>query len=338
MGHHRMEQIWSAGQDALSYVLGPTFLYSPIYLLSAALIALMLWRARHAESSFLKFLLPRKLYQHASTRVDIKVSAVNLVIFASGVLPMLFFGPLVTFALLNLLIDLSGGRLAGAGTLSANLIAAVVLIATQDFCRFLNHYMHHKMPMLWPFHSVHHSAEVLTPITFYRGHPVYYAVQQVVMSVLLGAVQALLLFAVVGQIELWVIYLGTLTFQIYVFLGGHLRHSHIRLSYGRMLEHVLISPAQHQVHHSSAVEHFDKNFGEIFAIWDWMFGTLYIPRGDEDLVYGIGDAEGNRVEQAHTSLRTAMIRPFQDCADVLYRAVSPKQRNEANGATDQQER
>ncbi len=333
-----MEEVWSVlWQNAQAYLLGPTFLYSPIYLVSAALIGMMVWRYRGSQSTLLGFLFPRQLYKHPSTRVDVKVSLLNLTVFASGVLPMLFFGPLVTYAVVTGLIDLTGTRLATSTTLATNLMAALILIATQDFCRFLNHFVHHKMPFLWPFHSVHHSAEVLTPITFYRGHPVYYAIQQVMMSVLLGCAQGLLLFALIGQIEIWVIYLGTLTFQIYIFLGGHLRHSHIRLSYGKFLEHVLISPAQHQIHHSSAPEHFDKNFGEIFAIWDWIFGTLYIPRGDEELIYGIGDADGNRQAQTHTSLWTAMIRPFQDCRDIVLNAASSR-RSERSDRQDRQER
>ena len=57
-------------------------------------------------------------------------------------------------------------------------------------------------------------------------------------------------------------------------LGSNLRHSHIKIRYPKILEHIFISPGQHQIHHSTEKKHFDKNFGVAFAIWDLMFGSL----------------------------------------------------------------
>ena len=55
---------------------------------------------------------------------------------------------------------------------------------------------------------------------------------------------------------------------------NHLRHSHIWLSWGDRIEGWLISPAQHQLHHSVEPRHFDRNLGSALAIWDRWFGTL----------------------------------------------------------------
>ena len=49
-----------------------------------------------------------------------------------------------------------------------------------------------------------------------------------------------------------------------------------------------------------APEHFNKNYGEVLAIWDWMFGTLYVPEGRETISYGIG--EENREYRSLTAL------------------------------------
>ena len=233
--------------------------------------------------------------------------------------------PLVTYRVLLGLNGLVGSDISHDTTLLVGILVAAILFVTQDFCRFLNHYLHHKNKVLWPFHAVHHSAEVLSPLTFMRAHPVYYALQRVLISTMLGLVQGLVLFALVREIELWVIYSGTLAFQTYILLGAHLRHSHIRVSYGTALEHILISPAQHQVHHSSDPKHFDKNFGEIFAVWDWMFGTLYIADGDEKLVFGIADKNGQRIEQPHNTLREALLQPFVESGRAL-REMLPKRR------------
>lgn len=308
------------------------FLLSPLYIASTVMIAWTIWSVRGKPSSFFKYMFPKELYVHPSTRVDIKIAIFNTIFTASGVLSLLWIAPAVTAFMQSQLSALTGGPLGVPETgLVRGMIAATLLFLTQDFVRFCNHYLHHETRFLWPFHAVHHSAEVLTPVTFLRAHPMYYALQSVMMAVLIGIVQALILFTVVGQIEPWVIFAGTLAFNAYVFFAGHLRHSHIWLSYGPVLEHVLISPAQHQVHHSSDPKHHDKNYGEVFAIWDWMFGTLYIPQGQEDLTFGIADREGVRLEQPHPTLKDALIGPFVDAWEQIIKDTSydPKQKPKA---------
>jgi sterol desaturase/sphingolipid hydroxylase (fatty acid hydroxylase superfamily) len=71
---------------------------------------------------------------------------------------------------------------------------------------------------------------------------------------------------------------------------GALQHSHVWLSYGPVLEHIVISPAQHQIHHSTDPAHYGKNLGNSLAIWDWMFGTLYVIKGTERLTFGLTEA------------------------------------------------
>jgi len=299
-----------------------TYFLHPAYGLAALAIAYLVWRQRHRGESFLRFAFPKELYLHPSTMVDIKIIAFNLLVFGSGLISVFFFTPFVSVWALNAMADLAGGLPEQPTTILRGAIAFVVLFLVQDFCRFINHYLHHGTRVLWPFHAVHHSAEVMTPLTFLRAHPLYTIFQAITISLLVGLAQALVVFAVVGRIEAWVIYAAVWSFNAYVFIGGHLRHSHVWLSYGRVLEHVLISPAQHQIHHSSAPEHHDKNFGEIFAIWDWMFGTLYVPDGPEKLTFGIAGADGVRIEQPHTGLRAAMLGPFREAWEELLDGTS----------------
>jgi sterol desaturase/sphingolipid hydroxylase (fatty acid hydroxylase superfamily) len=60
--------------------------------------------------------------------------------------------------------------------------------------------------------------------------------------------------------------------------GANFHHAHIWISFGPMLERLFISPSQHHINHSRKPAHFNRNYGRILAIWDWMFGTLYITR------------------------------------------------------------
>lgn len=46
----------------------------------------------------------------------------------------------------------------------------IAIFVFSDFTRYWLHRFLHTIPFLWEFHKVHHSAKVLTPITFYRVH------------------------------------------------------------------------------------------------------------------------------------------------------------------------
>ena len=286
------------------------YLLSPMYLASTAIIAWLVWYFRtDKETRFLSFLFPKEVYLHKSTWLDIKLAAFNTFFLATGAIAALVILPWVTLTAHGMLMDISG-HTATEQTLLRSVFAGVVLFMTKDFCRYCSHYIHHKYRFLWPFHAVHHSAEVMTPITFMRMHPVSMAVQMTIISVLVGIVQAIVLFVLVGQINAATVYIGIYAWSIYVFFGAHLRHSHIWVSYGPIMEHILISPAQHQIHHSTAPIHHDKNFGEVFALWDWMFGTLYITHGKEDVVYGIANGKGELIDQPYNNLRDALFGPF----------------------------
>jgi sterol desaturase/sphingolipid hydroxylase (fatty acid hydroxylase superfamily) len=78
---------------------------------------------------------------------------------------------------------------------------------------------------------------------------------------------------------------------IWVFsLIGNLRHSQVWLSYGSTLNHWLISPAHHQLHHSADARHRGCNRGFELAIWDRFYGTLCVPEDQaEQLRFGLGD-------------------------------------------------
>jgi sterol desaturase/sphingolipid hydroxylase (fatty acid hydroxylase superfamily) len=65
-------------------------------------------------------------------------------------------------------------------------------------------------------------------------------------------------------------------------------HANIRWTFGP-LRHVIATPAFHRWHHTSASEGLDKNFGGLFLFWDRLFGTLYMPEGEQAQRFGIAD-------------------------------------------------
>ena len=94
-------------------------------------------------------------------------------------------------------------------------------------------------------------------------------------------------------------------YVLYNFFGANLRHSHIWLSWGKPLSYIFISPAMHQIHHDPT--RMRKNYGEVFAIWDWLFGTLYIPTKRENFVIGLGEPN------PHDTIWRAYYLPLKDC-------------------------
>src|SRR5207253_2446007 len=92
-----------------------------------------------------------------------------------------------------------------------------------------------------------------------------------------------------------------LLFLLYVYLYGHLQHSHLWIPFTGVPGRLLISPAHHQIHHSTNPVHFDKNFGAGLALYDWLFGTLHMPSKErERLTFGVHDDEHLKTMTAST--------------------------------------
>ena len=293
------------------------------YLCITVLIVAVLWIVRGRPTTFLEYLLPKEVYLHKSNIVDIKIFFFNSLLSAGGLFTAVTMTPLMTTTVLNALISVTGTSSAPVDLTFAKLaLATAIMILTLDFCKYWAHRLHHETSILWPFHALHHSAEIMTPLTANRNHPMFLGLRAFLYRVLVGSVQALILFLLMGKIEILAI--GTVNAGYFMFnaLGSNLRHSHVWLSYGPVFEHVFISPAQHHVHHSIDPKHYNKNYGEVFAIWDLVFGTLYVLRTHEKIVYGLADKHGERIEQPYPNLRTAILDPFADSWRALWKGTS----------------
>ena len=213
------------------------------------------------------------------------------------------------------LLNLAGADYA-TRELGFGLGCAVILCLTfaRDLSTYVTHALHHRWPLLWAFHKVHHSAEVLTPLTVYRKHPVYNVFSSLTDLVIVGPAQGLVLFLFASTPEPLLLFGTNVIFSTFHLLGANLRHSHIWLSFGPVLSRIIISPAQHQIHHSRAQRHWDRNYGEVFALWDWLFGTLYVPGKEREVIeFGVA----GETSQAHPTLLAAYLTPFADCARLL---------------------
>jgi len=163
---------------------------------------------------------------------------------------------------------------------------SLVLFIFEDFSRFFVHWLYHRIPFLWKYHSVHHSATVLTPLTLYRVHSIEYLLNNCRGVFVVGIVSGIFMYCFDGAIGFTEV-LGVNLFNfLFNLAAANLRHSHVWISFG-YLEHLFISPAQHQIHHSREKIHFDKNFGSCLAIWDKAFRSWQTSKNNKVRRFGL---------------------------------------------------
>lgn len=320
MGARDMDELYILFAKIISPLFYPLVSNQRIYVLylgSALLLAFIVYLASKSRKrtglirGFLAYCFPKAVYAHHSALVDYKYFLINRATFG------IFFGPLIVSSALVSGLTLGGLQsLTGradlglpSGPVAAMIFTGLVVLAI-DLGIFIAHYLQHKVPVLWEFHKVHHSAEVMTPITVYRMHPVDDLLSGSLTGILGGAIHGVFAFLYADGVGLITVFqLNLFTFVFYV-AGYNLRHSHIWLSYPKTLSHLFVSPAQHQIHHSKHPRHFDKNLGFIFAFWDHFAGTLYVPDGKEEITYGLHGDE----HKAFDSVWNLYVLPFKRVA------------------------
>jgi sterol desaturase/sphingolipid hydroxylase (fatty acid hydroxylase superfamily) len=189
----------------------------------------------------------------------------------------------------------------------AIIAAAMGFLILHDFINYWAHVLFHKVPLLWSFHQVHHSAEVLTPAAAYRMHPIEIISFAVLQAPAVG-LSAFFYENILGRDQQITMIFGvSIVGFVLALLGTHLRHSHIWFSYGPVLNRVFMSPAHHQIHHSIDPRHWNKNFSVKLAVWDALFGTLYVPKEPETLQVGLPDAD----PREFSTVRQLYFLPFK---------------------------
>lgn len=241
--------------------------------------------------TIMRALFPRHIVRHRSNQADIFYLFFN--VFMAGIV----FG----WAVLSYQFISNGiiaGLVAAFGPVAPSALPAfvsravitVMLFLAYELGYWFNHWLSHKVPLLWEFHKVHHTAEVLTPITNFRVHPVYGWIFANIIALSTAIAGGLGNYLFGNTAYQYAISDTNIILVLFIHAYVHLQHSHVWIAFTGALGRVFISPAHHQVHHSGNSKHFNKNFGSCLALWDWMFGTLYVPQKErEPLVFGFPD-------------------------------------------------
>lgn len=154
------------------------------------------------------------------------------------------------------------------------IIASVALAVWIDFQFYWFHRFQHRF--LWRWHSVHHSVRDLTAINGYHhwSEPLW-------MAAVVGVPLLLVDVDIAPTLGLLV--------AIFRYQAAFFIHSPNRLHLGP-LRWLLIDNRYHRIHHSLQPEHHNRNFAAMTTLWDWLFGTMYMPKRDEWPEVGLDDA------------------------------------------------
>ena len=257
--------------------------------------------------SAFRFVFPRAFYKHPTTRIDIWNYALANIFLIKPVALLL---ALIWSAqqLREFLINEFGppSFIIGSGRVTG-IFEVVVIVMVSELGFYAAHYACHRVPFLWRIHAAHHSAEVLTPFTGIRAHPLEFIILNLPKVIGAAIATGVMLYFTGPQLAHGaapLLFFKLLYDQLIVLL----EHSHLRVSYGK-LSYFLCSPIMHQIHHSAELRHRDKNMGSFCSIYDWMFGTLYLPKGPEEFHLGKTLEEtGDR--NPHRTLKQFYIEPI----------------------------
>lgn len=270
------------------------------------------------------YMFPAHIWSHRSSLNDgifafmlfgLMISLFNWGIFT----PKYFVG--LAMSLSSLLPPATAGEKPGL------LVMAYFTLQSIIFAEFFYYWLHrlsHAVPAMWAFHKVHHSAKVMTPLAVYRLHPVDFWLTSATKGFGYGLNLVIFMHFYPSK-EAAITFLGANAVMFFLSIfGGVLHHSHVWISFGPVLERFIISPAQHQVHHSENPQHYNKNFSSMLSLWDWVFGSLYVTGWkDEKITLGLG---GEKAEAPYQNALSMLLHPFRENAQLAAKRIRKRRK------------
>jgi sterol desaturase/sphingolipid hydroxylase (fatty acid hydroxylase superfamily) len=160
---------------------------------------------------------------------------------------------------------------------------------------YLVHFVEHKTKLLWRFHLIHHTDTWVDTTSANRHHPGESIIRFTFTT--LGVL-------IVGS-PMWLV----LLYQTLSVIATQFNHANITLpkKWDTLMSYLIVSPDMHKVHHHYKLPYTDSNYGNIFSVWDRLFGTFRtLPK--EEIVYGI---DSHMKTEDHNELKNLLKIPFQ---------------------------
>ena len=313
-------ELFSAGSILSVYSLATTFCIA-VYALAYRHERR---RGRANLRAIFRAIFTTNIVGHKSFYADVKLFALSVVVM-----------PVIMGALVVSTNTVSMAALTGAfGPVKAfdvhdmliKIVSTVVLFLAYEIGYWVDHYLKHRISFLWELHKLHHTAEVLSPLTNFRNHPIDNLVFGYMLSLFIGGASGMLAWLFSRNTEMFSIDGKNIIFIVFLWTIGHLQHSQFWIPFRGAWGRVIMSPAHHQIHHSNDPKHFNRNLGSVLAVWDWMFGTLEIPSAKNPrLSYGVKEES----QDAHSSVGI-LVTPVIRAALALWHVLISMKKTFAN--------
>lgn len=217
--------------------------------------------------------LAEKFVSADTTRAKLQHTSVNA-LFMSAALPIQIAMMLLCFGLANWAVKNHWGLLFLLPNAESPWIKYGLMFFVLDALDYVYHSTMHRVPALWRFHLIHHTDQALDVSTTFREHPVETAIRN-------------------GFLMLWVLLCGAsvevlILRQSVETAANIFAHTSLRLRPGpaRVLGWLFITPNLHHAHHHFQMPATNCNYGDVFSIWDRLFGT-FIDLAREETVFGL---------------------------------------------------
>jgi sterol desaturase/sphingolipid hydroxylase (fatty acid hydroxylase superfamily) len=280
-----VETVLSPLKPAAATLLSPSSICS-VYSLGAALMIAFAWlawrrRRRHRRvvlRALARAVFSRRVLFHRSTLADLAYCVIGLATL----------GAIIGWAVVSTSWISDGvaaflARWLGphpepqAPAVVLNALRTLALFLAYDLGFFVDHSLKHRIPALWELHKAHHSAEVLTPLVNFRVHPLDSLILANNLGLVIGVIGGAAQYALGRQAVSFTLFDQNVLMLLYIYLTAQLQHSQIWIPFTGVWGRVFMSPAHHQLHHSTDPAHFNCNLGASLAIWDWLVGSLLMP-------------------------------------------------------------
>jgi sterol desaturase/sphingolipid hydroxylase (fatty acid hydroxylase superfamily) len=177
-------------------------------------------------------------------------------------------------------------------------IALTATLVIRSFVGYAIHVLSHKVPLFWRLHRVHHLDTHVDVTTTLRTHPLELAL----------AFLILLPVTIALGLTPWIL----AVYEIVQGVAGLLSHANLRLPerLDRSLRWIFVTPNMHCLHHSSYQPETDSNYGQIFSVWDRLFGTYSAaPSGGYDAMeMGLKEVRDERVNDLWWQIKSPALR------------------------------
>ena len=237
------------------------------------------------ENAFPLFNFRYKKWQHAS--INFFLTATTIIIN--------FFLAFILLKTANWTIDNNFGVLQWLPEMPLWLYGLIGLLLLDLIGAYLVHLVEHKVKTLWRFHIIHHTDTWIDTTSANRHHPGESVIRFAFTT--LGVL-------IVGS-PMWMVFL----YQTLSVIATQFNHANISLpkKLDTILSYFIVSPDMHKVHHHHVLPYTDSNYGNIFSVWDRLFGT-YMTLPKERIKYGINTHYN--IKQ-HNNLKNLLKIPFQ---------------------------